>query len=195
MALTSKLTAIGNAIRSKTGGSALLSLDDMVTAIGDMQNRSVANSIIDKSISGDYVNDDVVEIGLYTFVGCRSLETVSFTKATTVGQNSFGSGAAASALIALTAAHFPVAEEIETAAFRKASALEALVMDQITAVPTLANTNAFQDTLIASGTGYIYVPDALVNQVKTATNWSTFAAQIKGISDLPQTYKTKFGIS
>lgn len=52
-------------------------------------------------------------------------------------------------------------------------------------VCTLANTNAFQNTPIAKGTGYIYVPDDLVDAYKGATNWSTFADQIKGLSELP----------
>lgn len=32
---------------------------------------------------------------------------------------------------------------------------------------------------------YIYVPDASVEAYKTATNWSTYASRIKGISELP----------
>lgn len=40
MALTDKLSAIGNAIRGKTGGSSLLSLDDMATAITNLSTGS-----------------------------------------------------------------------------------------------------------------------------------------------------------
>ena len=32
--------------------------------------------------------------------------------------------------------------------------------------------------------GYIYVPDTLVSSYKTATNWKTYASQIKPLSDL-----------
>ena len=49
---------------------------------------------------------------------------------------------------------------------------------------TLANTNAFTNTPIESGTGYIYVLDELVDSYKSATNWSTYAEQIKPISEL-----------
>lgn len=45
-------------------------------------------------------------------------------------------------------------------------------------------TNAFTGTKIASGTGYVYVPDELVEEYKVATNWSTFANQIKPLSEL-----------
>lgn len=50
----------------------------------------------------------------------------------------------------------------------------------------LDNTNAFGNTPIAKGTGYIYVPDALVDSYKSATNWVTFADQIKPISELEE---------
>ena len=49
----------------------------------------------------------------------------------------------------------------------------------------MTNTNMFQNTPIASGTGYVYVPDNMVETYKTATNWSTYADQIKPISELP----------
>jgi hypothetical protein len=49
--------------------------------------------------------------------------------------------------------------------------------------PTMA-AQCFNNTLIASGSGYIYVPDASVEAYKGATNWNTYADQIKGISQL-----------
>lgn len=73
---------------------------------------------------------------------------------------------------------------IGTYAFYKDINLTKLVLPNITSVPTLSNKNAFSSTPIASGTGYIYVPDALVDSFKTASNWSTYASQIKGISEM-----------
>ena len=58
------------------------------------------------------------------------------------------------------------------------------ILPNITSVPTLTGYPLFPNSYIESGTGYIYVPDALVDSFKTATNWSTYAAQIKGISEL-----------
>lgn len=49
----------------------------------------------------------------------------------------------------------------------------------------MTNTNMFQNTPIASGTGFVYVPDNMVETYKSATNWSTYADQIKGMSELP----------
>ncbi len=53
-------------------------------------------------------------------------------------------------------------------------------------VCSLPNTNVFNRTPVASGTGYIYVPKALVDSYKAATNWSTYASQIRAIEDYPE---------
>lgn len=49
----------------------------------------------------------------------------------------------------------------------------------------MSNVNMFSDTPIEKGTGYVYVPDNMVDIYKTATNWSTYADQIRPISELP----------
>ena len=53
MALTDQLTAIGNAIRSKTGGTALIDLDDMPTAILNIPSGGVSPSSADLTLTGD----------------------------------------------------------------------------------------------------------------------------------------------
>ena len=60
--------------------------------------------------------------------------------------------------------------------------LKAVVFED-TPPTTLSNTNAFTNTLIASGTGYIYMPDNLVDSYKSKSNWSTYADQIKPLSE------------
>ena len=50
----------------------------------------------------------------------------------------------------------------------------------------MTDTNMLSNTPIASGTGYVYVPDDMVETYKSATNWSTYANQIKGMSELPE---------
>ena len=53
-------------------------------------------------------------------------------------------------------------------------------------VCVLKYSGAISSTPIATSTteGFIYVPDDLVESYKTATNWSTYASQIKGLSEL-----------
>ena len=74
--------------------------------------------------------------------------------------------------------------KIDKNAFWQSTALKKLILLNVTTVPTLSNINAFSETPIENGTGYIYVPDILVDSFKIATNWSTYANQIKPISDL-----------
>lgn len=75
--------------------------------------------------------------------------------------------------------------QIEQSALSNCANLSKIVFPNVTAVPTLDNRNAFNGTPIASGTGYVYFPDALVESIKVASGWSTYAAQIKGVSELP----------
>jgi hypothetical protein len=63
--------------------------------------------------------------------------------------------------------------------------LKAVVIRKSDKVATLVVTNALSNTPVASGTGYVYVPRALVDAYKSATNWSTYAAQIRAIEDYP----------
>ena len=65
--------------------------------------------------------------------------------------------------------------------FYHCTSLNCLVV-KATTPPTLYYT-VFVDTPIASGTGYIYVPDESVDAYKQATNWSQYASQIKPLSE------------
>jgi hypothetical protein len=76
-----------------------------------------------------------------------------------------------------------IATKIYTNAFNGSSALTKLILRNTT-MCVLDNVSAFNNTPIASGTGYVYVPDNLVDSYKSATNWSTYAAQIKPLSEL-----------
>lgn len=46
------------------------------------------------------------------------------------------------------------------------------------------NSNDLKGTTIEKATGYVYVPDDMVDTYKSATNWSIYASQIKGMSEL-----------
>lgn len=49
----------------------------------------------------------------------------------------------------------------------------------------LLSVAILKDTSIANGTGYIYVPRALIEKYKVATNWATYADQFRAIEDYP----------
>lgn len=65
---------------------------------------------------------------------------------------------------------------IENRGFRGCSAMESIVIDNVT--PPLIASNAFMDYSCP-----IYVPDSAVEAYKTATNWSGYASRIKPLSE------------
>ena len=109
------------------------------------------------------------------------LTDVSLPKITTFGSNAFSS------CLSLTKITLPKVTSINGSYLCSGcTALTAFVITNEEQVCTLSSTSScFANTPIKSGTGYIYVPDALVDSYKTATNWSTFASQIKPLSELP----------
>lgn len=141
----------------------------------------------------------ITPIGNYAFSKCSRLTTVSFPQATSIGQRAFEecSGLttaefpqvkiieqyAFNKCTSLVTASFPEATRIDTYAFYLCGELTSLVLSNTEAVCKLNAITAFTSTPIASGTGYIYVPDALVDSYKTANNWKNYAAQIKPLSE------------
>ena len=67
---------------------------------------------------------------------------------------------------------------------RLCSKLEKLIINRQD-VFKMTETSMIELNPIARGTGYIYVPDNMVETYKSATNWSVYADQIKGMSELP----------
>ena len=76
--------------------------------------------------------------------------------------------------------------QIAASTFNSCSNLETVILRLTSKTCTLANVNAFNGTLIAKGAGYIYVPKALIEDYKVATNWITFAEQFRAIEDYPE---------
>lgn len=66
--------------------------------------------------------------------------------------------------------------------FNKCENLTKLVLD-FRGFSETNYTGIFNETPIANGTGYIYVPDDLVDTVKALKGWSTYANQIKPLSE------------
>lgn len=159
-------------------------------------DHAAEDAIISRTIT-DYTNDRVTSIGNYAFTGCSSLTSADFPAATSIGESAFDvcsnltsanfpaatsiGGAAFSECSSLTSADFPAVTSIENFAFEVCSNLTSITLRVTTQVCTLSNTSAFNSTPIKSGTGYIYVPAALIDSYKTATNWTTYANQFRAL--------------
>lgn len=114
------------------------------------------DALIDKSVTD--IKSSATIIGNYAFAYCNQLLTAEFSNVTYVGIGAFG-----------YCTHL-------TGVIIKASQIPNISMNA---------GGPFYASGIASGKGYIYVPDDLVDDYKAAEGWSTYANQIKGISELP----------
>ena len=184
---------------------------------------AVYSTLLDRSISGNYVNDTLTTIGANAFVSCTLLEGVSFPNVTSTGDNVF------SKCTSLTSVDLPALTSISPYTFNNCDALEEVMFKNVTSVgrnafyacdslrkvafvkactfdsfvfsycsqfealvlwsdtmSTLTYSDIFAGTRIASGTGYIYVPRALVNAYKADSLWGVHAAQIRAVEDYPE---------
>lgn len=123
----SYLTAIGDAIRSKNSSTDRYKPSEMAGAINDIttQDNTVLNSILDRSISGNYVNDDLTEIGDYAFASCANLTSATFTKVTKIVKDAFFY------CRSLESISLPEVKEIESSSFNYCSSLESISMQKI----------------------------------------------------------------
>lgn len=118
---------------------------------------------------------NVTSVGGFQY--CEKLEQVNFPKLENVGTQCFWYSG-------LKKADFGSLSSIGNLAFWT-TPLETLIIRRET-LCTLTDTRALGNTPISSGSGYVYVPSALVNTYKAATNWTAYSAQIRAIEDYPE---------
>lgn len=194
------LTGIADAIRAQlVTQQQQYTPESMAAAIGSIQGggNDLAKAVITKTVSDINLTYDVgayafydcasinphflegcTSIGSYAFQNCLHIERVSATYVVTINGNAF------IGINSLKWVNLPAAQSIGKGCFNNCKALVTLIVSAPT-LCTLDSVGALSGTHIASGTGYIYVPDDLVDQYKVATNWATYASQIKGLSELP----------
>lgn len=117
--------------------------------------------------------------GTAGFSGCAKLTKINTENLKTIGQGGFQKCSVLNNLA------FHNLTSIAANGFLTCSTLDTLII-RTDSVCKLASVNAFSDTPIANGTGFVYVPLSLIEDYKTATNWATYAAQLRAIEDYPE---------
>jgi hypothetical protein len=118
--------------------------------------------------------DGITDIGSYMFYMCYALKSINIPNGvTTIGTYAFQNCRAVSKV-----SISKNVTSIAASAFANVYSCAWYDFTQHTAVPTLANTSAFQGI---PADCEIRVPAALVDEWKAATNWSTYAAKIVGV--------------
>lgn len=88
----------------------------------------------------------------------------------------------------LTKVDLPVLEEMGMSTFTSSSNLDTVII-RTSKLCVAQNATSFNNTKIKPGsgtaTGYVYVPRNLVEEYKSATNWTIIADRIRAIEDYP----------
>ena len=169
--LPDKLTSIGK-YAFYYSNIALTELPENVSSIGESAFGYC------KKLSLTKLPDKLTSVGKNAFLECTKLKIseipAGITKFTTYA---FGY---CSGLTSLTI--LGDVTEFAGQVFYSCGNLEKIVLPNITSVPILGNSVFSSTQIIRSG--YIYVPDILVDEIKVAANWSEYANKIKPISEL-----------
>ncbi len=196
--LTSELNTYENYLTTQetTIDDIVLALQNKVAGSG---STDIEDGLVMRTLSGDYINNRITTIGTealrstqitglhceeVTSVGgeairqCNYLTYIYLPKCVTLQGYSVG------ICPLLERVELNSIENIQAYSFYSCPKLTTLIIRTTTKVCSLANTNAFLSSGIENGTGFVYVPDDLVDDYKSATNWSTYANQIKGLSEL-----------
>lgn len=150
-------------------------IEPTVNTLGD---AALVDAILDDSLT-ELQDDLITNLPAYGWRDAAALKKVVFGSVTKMANHVFASDTG------LKIADFHKITSIGDNAFAWCSNFDTLILRGST-LCTLGGSSVFRDTPIASGTGYIYVPAVLVDSYKTASRWSTYAAQIRAIEDYPE---------
>lgn len=117
-------------------------------------------------------------LSMYSFYECTSLTELCFPMVENVSIEVF------KGCTNLNKVDFHALKIISQDAFKDCTSLTAVII-RADAVPGMAYNYPFTNTPINNGTGYIYVPAALVDTYKTDEAWMEYASQIRAIEDYP----------
>ena len=172
---------------------------DFTNTVDVVGDEALADSIIERTIT-EFKDNHVLTVGHGAFYYCTALTTVDLPEATKLAGSSFAeckslasvslpkvqtmSGYNFRNCTSLMFLDFPVLSSLGYNEFYSCTALETLILRNTEQV-CKHSSDAFAFSKIAKGGGYIYVPSALVDAYKAATNWSTYADQIRASEDYP----------
>lgn len=130
-------------------------MSEFINTADVIGDDEMCDQIIMRTVT-EYKENRIAQIGMSAFYYCKALTVVDVPEVTTIATQAFG----------------------------ECTALEALIL-RSSVIATLESSDSLKNSGIAKGTGFVYVPSALVEGYKSATNWSTYAAQIRAIEDYP----------
>lgn len=142
-----------------------------------LADYTLFNSIVDRSISGDYtIPSDVITIGTYAFAHCTSLTSITIPNTVeTIGSGAF-IGCSGLTSVVIGSGVMSILGTSGTGAFQNCTSLTSITC-LATTPPTLDTYYAFYNT----NDGPIYVPAASVETYKATRGWKTYSSRIQAI--------------
>ena len=157
------------------------------------------NLVLAYNYSGFYENNSITHIGDYKFyqdggptgIRCNNLQSIGarcfyecdgllnafLPKIQTMGERCFyGCGYLQYVDLGTEVS------SISNYSFYGCSRLAKVIIRRTDGIPTLEGGYVFDNSLIVSGAGYIYVPNNLVESYRTASYWSEYANKIDGLN-------------
>lgn len=191
----------GTSVRLPTAGK-YCDRDIIVTSTGGSDEEDVARSIVERTITS-YSNKELKTVGYRGFSHCASLESVDLPELTSIDTQGFNSCGKLKRVVfpklttitqgdnftycyALEYADLGIVTNIPSWCLANCTALETVILRKSDGICTLKTTNALNSNKFTNGTAFVYVPAELVDTYKSATNWSTYAEQIRAIEDYPE---------
>ena len=177
-------------------------LTEAVQALKDAAGRedhTYEDMLVQGGISGDYVNDRISGVKAGCFQMSYDLTSVKMDNVETVDSNAFtDSGITAAGFPnvryagpkafymcgALKWAELGNAEYLDTEAFRECYQLNTVILagSQVCQL----DANVFKGTPIESGTGFVYVPRALLAAYEAEPCWTAYRSQLRAMEDHPE---------
>lgn len=112
------------------------------------------------------------------FWGCEKLKTINIEKVEFINNNTFTN------CVSITNIDLPSVKRIYGYyTFNNCVELKSLILRNEEKVELYSYSDMFTDTPIENGTGYIYVPAALVDTYKADDSWSNWASQFRALED------------
>lgn len=160
-------------IKNMIAGEEILELPEGITEI-----RKYAFYHFGANMKITKIPDSVISIGDGAFYNCPNLAITTVPAGVTeIRQNTFYK------CTSLTELTFEGPITTINLPFQSCSNLKKIVMPNLTKVPSVTNTRTF-DNICFDNSGFIYVPDVLIETIKNDSRWKTWADYIKPISEL-----------
>lgn len=78
---------------------------------------------------------------------------------------------------------FPLLSSLKASVFRNTTKLTTLILRSPVMCTIVENEYLFYQSPISLGTGYIYVPSALIDAYKADSLWNAFSSQFRALED------------